>query len=75
VKANPSYASEAERVKAFVASGGGSRATYFHLSKKLRGPVRSAARVRLQCRAPPRPTADPEILRILRKWHGNLGNN
>jgi hypothetical protein len=67
--------SEAERVKAFVASGAGSRATYFHLCKKLRGPLSSAPSIRLKCQAPPRPASDHEMLRILRKWRGNLGNN
>jgi hypothetical protein len=75
LKANPSYVSEAERVKAFVASGGGSRATYFHLCKKLRGPLSRAPSVRLKCQVPPRAPAGQEMLRILRKWHGNFGNN
>jgi hypothetical protein len=75
LKANPSYGSEAERVKTFMASGAGSRATYFHLCKRLRGPTQNAPRISLQCQAPPRPTADHEMLGILRKWHGNFGDN
>ncbi|HEV3446244.1 MAG TPA: hypothetical protein VG099_16495 [Gemmataceae bacterium] len=75
LKASPKYVSEAERVKAFVASGAGSRATYFHLCKKLRGPLSSTPSIRLKCQAPPRPASDHEMLRILRKWRGNLGNN
>jgi hypothetical protein len=31
--------SEAERVRAFLAAGGGSRATYFNWSRKLHAPV------------------------------------
>jgi hypothetical protein len=75
LKANPSYGSEAERVKAFRAKGGGSRATYYHLCKTLRAPLPCAPSIRLQRQAAPRPTADPETLRILRKWRGDFGNN
>jgi hypothetical protein len=75
LKANPRYASEAERVQAFVAGGGGSRSTYFNLSKKLRLPLRKAPRIRLKGQPPPRPTANREMLAILRKWHGHFGNN
>lgn len=35
LKANPCYASEEERARAFVHSGAGCRATYFNHSKKL----------------------------------------
>ncbi|HEV3446449.1 MAG TPA: hypothetical protein VG099_17530 [Gemmataceae bacterium] len=75
LKASPKYVSEAERVRAFVASGAGSRATYFQLCKELRGPLPKGPSIRLQCQAPPRPRADHEMLGILRKWRGNLGNN
>ena len=36
LRADPSFASEAERIEAFQARGGGSRATYFNHKKKLR---------------------------------------
>lgn len=36
IKGDPRYASEAERVEAFRAMGGGSRATYFNHAKRLR---------------------------------------
>jgi hypothetical protein len=75
LKANPSYGSETERLKAFVAKGGGSRATYYHLCKTLRAPLPSAPSIRLQRQAPPRPMSDPETLRILRKWRGDLSSN
>jgi hypothetical protein len=75
LKACPKYVSEAARVQAFVASGAGSRATYFQLCKKLRDPLPLAPSIRLKCQAPPRPKADHEMLRILRKWRGTLGNN
>jgi hypothetical protein len=35
IKASPAYASESERVRAFVASGAGCRATYFNHVRKL----------------------------------------
>jgi Ku protein len=53
----------------------GSRATYYHLCKALRAPLSNAPRIRLQYQAPPRPTVDPEALRILRKWRGDLSSN
>ena len=37
LQADPHYRSEAERVQAFQAAGGGSRATYFNWSRKLQG--------------------------------------
>jgi hypothetical protein len=39
LKGNPRYGSEAERVQAFLAAGGGSRSTYFNWSRKLQAPV------------------------------------
>src|SRR5258708_16988088 len=41
LKANPDFASEAERVQAFVRSGAGSRPTYFRHAKKLQPAARS----------------------------------
>ena len=35
LKANDQYASEEDRVRAFVAAGHGCRASYFNLAKKL----------------------------------------
>ena len=37
LQADPSYASEEARAQAFVAQGGGCRATYFNHARKLRG--------------------------------------
>jgi hypothetical protein len=75
LKANPNYASEAKRVRAFVASGGGSRSTYFNLAKKLRPQVMTAPRISLLCPPPQPPAVDVDIGRILRKWRGHLGDN
>jgi hypothetical protein len=36
LRADPSFASEAARVRAFIAAGAGCRATYFHYAQKLR---------------------------------------
>jgi hypothetical protein len=42
LRADPTFKPEAERVKAFRESGGGSRATYFNYAKKLCLPAESA---------------------------------
>jgi hypothetical protein len=47
LKADPRYTSETERVRAFIESGGGSRATYFNWCKKLQAP-RSMPPIRLK---------------------------
>ena len=46
LKGDPRYVSEAERVQAFIAKGGGSRSTYFNLSRKLQ-PPKAAPTIRL----------------------------
>ena len=51
VQADPRYTSEAQRVRAFVAAGGGSRATYFNWSRKLQEPVPLPV-IHLQSRPP-----------------------
>jgi hypothetical protein len=38
LQADPRYSSEAERVAAFQAAGGGCRATYFNWARQLQGP-------------------------------------
>jgi hypothetical protein len=52
LKANAGYASEEERVRAFVAAGGGCRATYFNLARQLR-PAAPALVLRLSATRPP----------------------
>jgi hypothetical protein len=74
LKADPRYASEAERVQAFLAQGGGSRSTYFHWARKLQAPVKAPA-IRL-CTAPPaRQATDAMMQRLLRRWQGDFKNN
>jgi hypothetical protein len=74
LKADPTYSSEAARVRAFVAAGGGCRATYYQHARKLR-PLTDVPKVTLVHSAPPAvevPTADH--LDNLRRRYGRLGN-
>jgi hypothetical protein len=74
LKADPSFASEAARVHAFIAAGAGCRATYFHHAKKLQ-PTADVPKIALAHSAPPAaaiPT--PGHLDDLRKKYGPLGN-
>jgi hypothetical protein len=73
--ASPEYTSEAERVCAFVARGGGSRATYFNIRKRLQAQTVRAPSAQLKSPPPSRRAVDESILAILRKWRGGLGNN
>src|SRR5260370_18424149 len=52
LKANRNFTTEAERVRAFVQSGAGCRASYFHHAKKLR-PVAPPLQIPLAHAAPP----------------------
>src|SRR5262249_9723910 len=52
LKANPGFASEAARVRAFVQSGAGCRASYFRHAKKLR-PLASTPKIALARTSPP----------------------
>src|SRR5216684_4950414 len=52
LKANPNFASEAERIRAFVRSGAGCRASYFRHAKKLQ-PKASSAKIVLTQTIPP----------------------
>jgi hypothetical protein len=66
LKADPQYGSEAERVQAFMAAGGGSRSTYFNWSRKLQTQVSSPA-ICLRNQPPVAKAADADLLRILRR--------
>lgn len=74
LQADATYASEAERVRAFIAQGGGSRSTYFNLARQQRAPVTAPA-IRLQHRPPKRPVADGDSQWIWRPWQGRLEEN
>ncbi len=74
LKANPTFASEAERARAFVQSGAGCRATYFNHAKKLQ-PSSETPKFLVAYSQPPAaavPSAD-HIERLRRRF-GDLGN-
>jgi hypothetical protein len=74
LKANPAFSSEAERIRAFVRSGAGCRATYFNHARKLR-PVQPAAPILLARTAPPAAAVPEADYRDwLRRRFGELGN-
>jgi hypothetical protein len=74
LKADPSFPSEAARVRAFVSAGAGCRATYFHHAQKLR-PVADVPTIMLSQTAPPAETIPtPDHLDHLRRRFGRLGN-
>jgi hypothetical protein len=74
VKADPQYGSEAERVQAFLAAGGGSRATYFNWSRKLHAAVTAPA-ITLRNPPPVAKAADTDLFRNLGRWQGPFGEN
>ena len=74
LKANPHYRSEAERVRAFITNGAGSRSTYFNLAKKLPPPT-SVPHIQLKNRPPAARAVDDKISGILRRWRGHFGDN
>src|SRR5262249_36378712 len=72
LKADPAFASEAARVAAFVQSGAGCRATYYHHARKLQPPGPTPIMV-LRHTAPPT-AASPDPLDLFRRRFGRLGN-
>ena len=67
LKSDPSYLSEAERVRTFIAQGGGSRATYFNHAKKL-GKPKEPPRIFLKSLSPTKPMLLEDTLgRIIRR--------
>jgi hypothetical protein len=79
LKANPDFASEAQRVQAFVRSGAGCRASYFRHAKKLQ-PVETLPKILLKQTSSPSveatqmDTAQVDLLERLRRRFGRLGN-
>ena len=74
LKADPAFASENERVRVFVKSGAGCRASYFRHAKKLR-PVTSQSKITLTQTTPPvEEVSVSNHLDQLRRWFGRLGN-
>jgi len=73
LKADPCYATEKERVRAFVAAGYGCRQTYFNHASRLRAPS-NPPRIVLKNRPPDQAAPDPRLLAILRRRQGVVGN-
>jgi len=74
LKANPAFASEDERVRAFVQSGAGCRASYFRHAQKLR-PALRPPKIRLTQTSPSVDEVSPNNhLDHLRRRFGRLGN-
>ena len=74
LKADPSFASEAARVRAFIAAGAGCRASYFHHAQKLHSPT-NVPKLALTHAAPPDPEPPtPDHLDDLRQRYRRLGN-
>ena len=77
LRADASYSSEKERVEAFIAGGGGSRATYFNHARKLR-PSAEAPKITLK-NSPPKEARETLLEEILidllrrgrRQWENN----
>jgi hypothetical protein len=73
LKADPSYPTEEDRVRAFVASGAGCRATYFNHAQRLRG-FEEVPVIKLMNTAPPRIADGASLLDVLRNRFGKLGS-
>jgi hypothetical protein len=79
LNASPDFASEAQRVQAFVHSGAGCRASYFRHAKKLR-PVETPPKILLKQTSSPSveaaqmDIAQVDLLERLRRRFGRLGN-
>jgi hypothetical protein len=78
LRANADFASEAERVRAFVQSGAGCRASYFRHAQKLRPALRPPKILLAQTNPPkdetPPASAKGNYLDRLRRRFGRLGN-
>jgi hypothetical protein len=73
LKADQSFSSEAARVRAFVQSGAGCRATYFHHARKLR-PLAATPKIALSQTAAPVEVLPADHLEQLRRRFGDLGS-
>ena len=74
VRADPRYRSEAERLKAFQAQGGGSRSTYFNLARRLQT-AEPVPAIKLTNPPPARRTEHETLQKIMRRWNQHFGNN
>jgi hypothetical protein len=74
VKADPRYRTQAERLQAFQAQGGGSRSAYFNWSRRLQAAVTVPA-IKLNNPPPARRAAEETLHKIMRRWNQNFGQN
>ncbi len=74
LKADPSFRSEAERVRAFLAQQGGCRATYSNHARRLGRPV-ELPELRLGNPPPDRMPSAASLLDLLRRRFGILGSD
>src|SRR5262249_26095132 len=74
LKSNPTYTSEEQRARAFVAAGLGCRATYFNHAKRFKS-LERPSQIPLAHSTPPAEVAPNEdYLDALRRRFGQLGN-
>jgi hypothetical protein len=73
LKASNKYATEEHRAKAFIDAGHGCRATYFNLAKKL-PPLSEIPRLTLRGTRPEPGKPLQDIIELLKKRHGRLGD-
>jgi hypothetical protein len=74
LKANPAFASEDERVRTFVQSGAGCRASYFRYAKKLQTAASPPKIALIHTTPPDEASAHQGHLDQLRRRFGRLGN-
>jgi hypothetical protein len=72
LRADPRFKTEEERVRAFIQSGFGCRATYFNHAVKLR-PVAEVPQVKLTASSPVPLPENRSLLDLLRRRFGELG--
>ena len=75
LKADPAFATEEDRVNAFMQAGLGKRATYYNHAKKLRSAAaQPIPQITLTQTRPPGAAEPPNVLDTLRQRFGQLGN-
>ena len=74
LKADPSFSTERERVRAFIEQKGGCRATYYNHAKRLARPL-ELPDIRLNNRPPKQTPAATSLLDLLRRRFGILGSD
>ncbi len=70
--ADPSYETEKQRAQAFVAKGGGCRATYFNHARKVKAPI-AVPPIAVKGRPPLDSETQLDLMSLLQKRYGKLG--